>query len=74
MGRTRKDGHYINVNISGDAFEMLEKHCLDSGQTKTMAIERAIRACYGPFPAVTREAMIAAQAQVTGKEARHGFE
>ncbi len=48
MGRRAKDGRYVNANISMDAFEMLERHCLESGQTKTVAIERAIRACYAP--------------------------
>lgn len=48
MGRRAKDGRYVNANISIDAFEMLERHCAESGQTKTVAIERAIRACYAP--------------------------
>lgn len=47
MGRKAKNGRYVNVNISMDAFELLEDHCRKSGQTKTTAIERAIRACYG---------------------------
>lgn len=58
MARPVKNGHYINVNIDMDAFESLEKHCRTSGQTKTVAIERAIRACYGPNK-VTTEADIA---------------
>lgn len=47
MGRKAKNGRYVNVNISMDAFAALEEHCRKSGQTKTTAIERAIRACYG---------------------------
>lgn len=47
MGRTAKDGRYINVNISRAAVEALERHCAESGQTKTTAVERAILSCYG---------------------------
>ena len=47
MGRHVKDGRYINVNISSEAFEALERHCAESGQTKTVAVERAVLACYG---------------------------
>lgn len=47
MGRRTKDGRYVNVNISLEAFQALERHCSESGQTKTMAIERAVIACYG---------------------------
>lgn len=47
MGRKAKKGRYVNVNISLDAFAALEEHCRKSGQTKTTAIERAIKACYG---------------------------
>lgn len=47
MGRRMKKGRYVNVNISIQAFDALERHCLESGQTKTVAIERAVLACYG---------------------------
>ena len=47
MGRPLKNGRYINANIDADVYEILEKHCLKSGQTKTVAIERAIKQCYG---------------------------
>lgn len=47
MGRPLKKGRYVNVNIDMDVYDLLEKHCIESGQTKTVAIERAIRACYG---------------------------
>jgi hypothetical protein len=47
MGRPLKKGRYVNVNIDMDAYDLLEKHCVESGQTKTIAIERAIRICYG---------------------------
>lgn len=47
MGRHVKNGRYVNVNISLEAFEALERHCSESGQTKTVAVERAVMACYG---------------------------
>lgn len=47
MGRPLKNGRYINANIAADVYEILEKHCQKSGQTKTVAIERAIKQCYG---------------------------
>lgn len=47
MGRRMKDGRYVNVNIDREAFEALERHCAESGQTKTVAVERAVLACYG---------------------------
>lgn len=47
MGRHSKNGRYVNVNISMEAFDALERHCQESGQTKTVAIERAVLACYG---------------------------
>ena len=47
MGRRMKDGRHVNVNIDREAFEVLERHCAESGQTKTVAVERAVLACYG---------------------------
>lgn len=61
MARNLKNGRYINVNINMDVFDILEQHCVESGQTKTMAIERAIRACYGSNRVVTDEDITKAQ-------------
>lgn len=61
MPKNIKKGHYINVNIALDAFEMLEAHCRASGQTKTVAIERMIRACYGPGRKISDADIAAAQ-------------
>lgn len=61
MPKNSKKGHYINVNIALDAFEMLENHCRVSGQTKTIAIERMIRACYGPDRKISDADIAAAQ-------------
>ena len=61
MSRPVKNGHYININIDMDAFKILEQHCRVSGQTKTVAIERAIRACYGPNKIITEADIAEAQ-------------
>ena len=58
-----KKGHYININLASDAFEMLQRHCVVSGQTKTVAIERMIRACYGPNRAIGEDQIAAAQGE-----------
>lgn len=55
MPREAKNGRYVNANISAEAFEALERHCAQSGQSKTVAIERAILACYGGKEAAERE-------------------
>lgn len=55
MPREAKNGRYVNANISAEAFEALERHCARSGQSKTVAIERAILACYGRKEAADRE-------------------
>lgn len=64
-----KNGHYINVNLARDTFEMLQAHCKISGQTKTVAIERMIRACYGPNRKLTEDQIAAAQDYETGDKA-----
>ena len=42
MARPRKNGTYINVCIDTPVYERLEKLCKDAGQTKTVAVERAL--------------------------------
>lgn len=44
-GRPRgklKEGHPISCYIRSDIYDALVKHCETTGQTKTIAIERAI--------------------------------
>lgn len=55
MGRRTKNGKYLNVNIDIKAFEALERHCRESGQTKTVAVERAVLSCYGKAKPVLRK-------------------
>lgn len=61
MSRKLKNGRHININIEQDVFDILESHCEVSGQTKTAAIERAIRACYGSKRVVSDEDIAKAQ-------------
>ena len=42
MARAKKNGTYLNVCIETSIYEKLEKLCLDAGQTKTIAVERAL--------------------------------
>ncbi|MPN53372.1 hypothetical protein SDC9_201036 [bioreactor metagenome] len=44
MARAKKNGTYLNVCIETQIYERLEALCLDAGQTKTIAVERAISA------------------------------
>lgn len=44
MARPKKNGTYLNVCIDTMVYERLESVCLDAGQTKTIAVERALEA------------------------------
>ncbi len=44
MARPKKNGTYLNVCIETPIYERLEKFCEDAGQTKTVAVERALTA------------------------------
>ncbi|WP_270304648.1 ribbon-helix-helix protein, CopG family [Baileyella intestinalis] len=44
MARPKKNGTYLNVCIETPIYERLEKLCKDAGQTKTVAVERALNA------------------------------
>ena len=43
MAREKKDGRHINLYIEREIIEMLEQYCEEVGQTKTVAIERALK-------------------------------
>ena len=61
MSRDLKNKRCININIDRNVYAILDAHCDASGQTKTVAIERAIRVCYGPNRLVSNEDIINAQ-------------
>lgn len=42
MARPKKNGTYLNVCIEKNIYERLEALCADAGQTKTVAVERAL--------------------------------
>ena len=42
MARPKKNGTYLNVCIETPLYERLEALCEDAGQTKTVAVERAL--------------------------------
>ena len=42
MARPKKNGTYLNVCIETPIYERLEALCNDAGQTKTVAVQRAL--------------------------------
>ena len=44
MARQKKNGPQLNVCIETPIYEKLESLCKDAGQTKTVAVERALTA------------------------------
>lgn len=42
MARPKKNGTYLNVCIETPIYERLEALCAEAGQTKTVAVERAL--------------------------------
>ena len=42
MPRTKKDNVPVSFRLAKDVNERLEQFCKDSGQSKTVAVERAI--------------------------------
>lgn len=44
MARAKKNGTYLNICIETSIYDKLEKLCLEAGQTKTIAVERALLA------------------------------
>lgn len=42
MARPKKNGKYLNVCIKAAIYDNLEQFCDEAGQTKTVAVERAL--------------------------------
>lgn len=42
MARPKKNGTYLNVCIETSIYERLEELCNEAGQSKTVAVERAL--------------------------------
>lgn len=44
MAKAKKEGNFLNIKMASSDYEILSKYCEITGQTKTIAIERAVRA------------------------------
>ena len=42
MARPKKDGTYLNVCIKTEVYNQLAKYCEETGQPKTVAVERIL--------------------------------
>ena len=49
MARAKKNGTYLNICIESPIYEKLEALCVDAGQTKTKAVERALMAYFDDY-------------------------
>ncbi len=49
MARAKKNGTYLNVCIETSIYERLENFCFEAGQTKTVAVERALNAYFDDY-------------------------
>ena len=49
MARPKKNGTYLNVCIETPIYERLVELCQDAGQSKTVAVERALTACLDDY-------------------------
>lgn len=49
MARPKKNGTYLNVCIASPIYERLARYCEDSGQPKTVAVERALTAYFDKY-------------------------
>ncbi len=55
MARPKKNGTYLNVCIETPIYERLVELCKDVGQTKTVAVERALKAYLDSYEEVQRK-------------------
>ncbi len=46
MARAKKNGKYVNYYIDATVVERLEQYCEETGLTKTMALERILKAYF----------------------------
>ena len=49
MGRPKKNGTYLNICIESTIYEELTQFCEEAGQTKTVAVERALIGYLGNY-------------------------
>lgn len=49
MPRYKKDAKILNIKLSTPIYEKLEAFCEESGQTKTVAVERFLNKCMDEY-------------------------
>lgn len=49
MPRPKKDSKVLNIKLSVQVYNKLEKFCIESGQTKTLAVERFLNKCLDEY-------------------------
>lgn len=49
MPRPKKDGKVLNIKLSVSVYDKLEEFCDESGQTKTLAVERFLNKCLDEY-------------------------
>lgn len=49
MPRPKKDARNLNVKLDREIFEKLERFCEESGQSKTVAVERFLNKCLDEY-------------------------
>lgn len=46
MARAKKDGKYLNLKIETEVYDKLNAYAEEKGQTKTVALERILKAFF----------------------------
>lgn len=49
MPRPKKDSKVLNIKLSVPVYDKLEEFCDESGQTKTLAVERFLNKCLNEY-------------------------
>lgn len=49
MPRPKKDSKVLNIKLSVSVYNKLEEFCDESGQTKTLAVERFLNKCLNEY-------------------------
>ena len=49
MPRPKKDSKVLNIRLSVPVYNKLEEFCAESGQTKTLAVERFLNKCLDEY-------------------------
>ena len=49
MGRPKKKSQILNIRLADDVYENLSKYSEDTGQTKTLAVERILSKAFRDY-------------------------